>query len=200
MGHSAARIDGPGYAHYLEWSILVSKMNATSDSRADDEPPAAAQQATTGSAHQRARRGPRRLIWRTVVKSWTDGILGMSAQAAFWMTLSLPPLLLGLLGSLGFVSRWFGPNTIESVQGQILQVAANVFTDEVVDQIIRPTVTDILTQGRSSIVSVGFLLSLMAGSSALASLVDSITPPTGRTPFGTRYGSASSARCSTWCF
>jgi membrane protein len=124
---------------------------------------------------ERTRRSPRRLIWRTVVKAWTDGIFGMSAQAAFWMTLSLPPLLLGLLGSLGFVSRWFGPNTVEVVQREILQVTTNVFTPEVVDQIIRPTVTDILTQGRSSIVSVGFVLSLLAGSSALASLVDSIT-------------------------
>jgi membrane protein len=36
-------------------------------------------------------------------------------------------------------------------------------------------VSDILTQGHSSIVSVGFVISLWAGSSALASLVDSIT-------------------------
>jgi membrane protein len=50
-----------------------------------------------------------------------------------------------------------------------------VFSTDVVDQIIRPTVSDILTQGRSSIVSVGFVLALWAGSSALASLVDSIT-------------------------
>lgn len=124
---------------------------------------------------RRPRRGPLRLIWRTLVTTWDDGIFGMSAQAAFWMTLSLPPLLLGLLGSLGFVSRWFGVGTIEVVQRQILDVAATVFTSQVVDQIIRPTVIDILTQGRSSIVSIGFVLSLWAGSSALASLVDSIT-------------------------
>ncbi len=123
----------------------------------------------------RGRRGPLRLLWRTLVKAWDDGFLGMSAQAAFWMALSLPPLLLGLLGSLGFVSGLFGQDTIEVVQREILQGATTVFTPDVVDQIIRPTVTDILTQGRSSIVSVGFVLSLWAGSSALASLVDSIT-------------------------
>ncbi|MFN2497269.1 MAG: YihY/virulence factor BrkB family protein [Pseudonocardiaceae bacterium] len=159
-------------------------MNTTPDSCAGDAraeappaeaPPAGGDRAATGSAPEPTRRGPRRLVWRTLVKAWDDGVLGMSAQTAFWMTLSLPPLLLGLLGSLGFVSRWFGPMTIDAVQREILQVATNVFTAEVVDQIIRPTVTDILTQGRSSIVSVGFVLSLLAGSSALASLVDSIT-------------------------
>ncbi|MDQ3887375.1 MAG: YihY/virulence factor BrkB family protein, partial [Actinomycetota bacterium] len=46
----------------------------------------------------RQRRGPIRLLSRTLWKAWDDGILGQSAQAAFWQALSLPPLLLGLLG------------------------------------------------------------------------------------------------------
>ncbi|MGH3915322.1 MAG: YihY/virulence factor BrkB family protein [Pseudonocardiaceae bacterium] len=137
--------------------------------------PVPADAAPAADQRRPTRRGPFLLIWRTMVKAWDDGFFGMSAQAAFWMTLSLPPLLLGLLGSLGFVSRWFGQATIEQVQSEILEFAPTVFTPEVVDQIIQPTVTDILTQGRSSIVSVGFVLSLWAGSTALASLVDSIT-------------------------
>ena len=56
----------------------------------------------------RRRRGPIRLVSRTLWKAWDDGILGQSAQAAFWQALSLPPLLLGLLGSIGFVAGWFG--------------------------------------------------------------------------------------------
>ncbi|MGH3889110.1 MAG: YihY/virulence factor BrkB family protein [Pseudonocardiaceae bacterium] len=123
----------------------------------------------------RTRRGPLRLIARTAVKAWDDSFVAMSAQAAFWMTLSLPPLLLGLLGSLGFVTSWFGPATVEAAQREIVRLASTVFSTDVVDQIIRPTVSDILTQGRSTIVSVGFVLALWAGSSALASLVDSIT-------------------------
>lgn len=146
-------------------------MDTSTDAPAAGAPSAGAGQTPPAPA----RRGPVRLIWRTLVTSWNDSFFGMAAQAAFWMTLSLPPLLLGLLGSLGFVARLFGQSTIELVQGEILDFAATVFTPAVVDQIIRPTVTDILTQGRSSIVSVGFVLSLWAGSSALASLVDSIT-------------------------
>lgn len=121
------------------------------------------------------RRAPLRLISRTATKAWNDSFISLSAQAAFWMTLSLPPLLLGMLGSLGFVAGWFGPATVEAAQREIVRWATTVFSADVVNEIIRPTVSDILTQGHSSIVSVGFVISLWAGSSALASLVDSIT-------------------------
>lgn len=133
--------------------------------------PAAAEPGTD----KRDRRGPLRLISRTATKAWKDSFISMSAQAAFWMTLSLPPLLLGLLGSLGFVTSWLGPATVGAAQREIVRLATGVFSADVVNQIIRPTVSDILTQGHSSIVSVGFVISLWAGSSALASLVDSIT-------------------------
>jgi membrane protein len=121
------------------------------------------------------RRGPLHLLWRTLAKAWDDGIFGKSAEAAFWQALSLPPLLLGLLGSLGYVANWFGSTTIAQIEQEILQFSRTVFTDDVVDQIIDPTINDILGQGRSAIVSVGFVLSLWAGSSVLATLIDAIT-------------------------
>ena len=112
---------------------------------------------------------------RTLVKAWDDSLFGESAQAAFWQTLSLPPLLLGLLGSLGYVGSWFGPDTIDTVQRRIISVTGNVFSPSAVDQIIAPTVADVLSNGRGEVVSVGFLISLWAGSSAMSSFVDSVT-------------------------
>jgi membrane protein len=121
------------------------------------------------------RRGPLRVVLRTVTKAWTDGIFGLSAQAAFWQTLSLPPLLLGLLGGLGYVAGWFGPETIQQVEDKTLAFTRTVFDPKVVEQIIAPTVRDILNEGRGEIVTVGFVISLWAGSSAMASFVDAIT-------------------------
>lgn len=120
--------------------------------------------------------GPvRRVISLTLSKAWDDDIFSHSAQAAFWQALSLPPLFLALLGSLGFVGGWFGPETLQLVDNTIIDFSRRVFTPEVVDQIIAPTAADILNQGRADVVSVGFIVSLWAGSSAVASIVDSIT-------------------------
>lgn len=117
---------------------------------------------------------------RTAGKAWDDSIFGKAATAAFWQTLSLPPLLLGLLGSLGYVGGWFGPNTVEIIESKIGTFSRSVFSESVVDQIIQPTVADVLQQGRADVVSLGFLLSLWAGSSAISTFVDSIVEAHGQ--------------------
>jgi membrane protein len=121
------------------------------------------------------RRGPWRLITRTLSKAWKGNLFSEAAEAAFWQVLSLPPLLLGLLGSLGFVAEWFGKDVIDAVEADIIEISRTAFSENVVTQIIQPTVSDILNVGRGEIVSVGFLISLWAGSSAMSSFVDAIT-------------------------
>ncbi|WP_236788348.1 YihY/virulence factor BrkB family protein [Amycolatopsis sp. GM8] len=121
------------------------------------------------------RKGARRLIGRTLSKAWDGNLFSESAEAAFWQTLSLPPLLLGLLGSLGFMGDWFGAGFVADVHDKIIALCERVFTENVVNQIIGPTVDDILTKGKGEIVSVGFVISLWAGSSAMSSFVDAIT-------------------------
>ncbi|EHK82697.1 YihY/virulence factor BrkB family protein [Saccharomonospora azurea] len=121
------------------------------------------------------RKGPVRLLGRTMSKAWDGNIFSEAAEAAFWQTLSLPPLLLGLLGSLGFIGEWFGDNIVRQVHDKIIAFSETVFSGSVVHQIIEPTVDDILTTGKGEIVSVGFLISLWAGSSAMSSFVDAIT-------------------------
>jgi len=109
-----------------------------------------------------------------VVKAWHGSIFSEAAEAAFWQTLSLPPLLLGLLGSLGFVGDVIGHNTVHVVQQKIIGFCKTIFSPNVVETIIEPTLADILTKAQGEVASVGFLISLWAGSSAMASFVDAI--------------------------
>ena len=48
------------------------------------------------------------VLRRTVAKAWDDRVLGLSAEAAFWQLLSLAPLFLALLGSIGYLSGLLG--------------------------------------------------------------------------------------------
>ncbi|WP_329058842.1 YihY/virulence factor BrkB family protein [Amycolatopsis sp. NBC_01480] len=131
--------------------------------------------AGAATAMKTARKGPWRLITRTFAKAWDGNIFSEAAEAAFWQTLSLPPLLLGLLGSLGFVGEWFGQDVVTAAHDRIITFCRTIFSANAVQEIIEPTVNSILTVGKGEIVSVGFLISLWAGSSAMSSFVDAIT-------------------------
>ncbi|MBX7432792.1 YihY/virulence factor BrkB family protein [Mycobacterium sp. Y57] len=124
----------------------------------------------------------RHITRRTLVKSWDDSIFSESAQAAFWCALSLPPLLLGMLGSLAFIAPLFGPDTLPMIQEQLISTAGRFFSPNVVSEIIEPTVHDIVRGARGEVVSVGFVISLWAGSSAISAFVDSITEAHDQTP------------------
>src|SRR3954453_22465486 len=95
---------------------------------------------------------------RTLSKSWDDSIFSESAQAAFWCALSLPPLLLGMLGSLAYMAPLFGPDTLPTIQDQFISTAARFFARKVVNEIIAPTVHDIVKGARGDVVSLGFVI------------------------------------------
>jgi membrane protein len=99
-----------------------------------------------------------RLVVRVAVKAWNDSIFAKSAAAAFWQTLSLVPLLFGLLGGLGYVSGLFGPDTVEIVESKALTFSRDLFSQSVVTDLIEPTIRDVLGRGRAAFVSVGFAI------------------------------------------
>jgi len=119
-------------------------------------------------------RVPLQVLGHTLAKAWQDRILGLSAEAAFWQILSVPPLLIGLLGSLGYLGSFIGAGSVKQIEDQLLAASAKVLTPDVVDSLVAPTLNDILRSGRLDVVSVGFVLSLWAGSSATATFMNTI--------------------------
>src|ERR1700757_2983524 len=115
-----------------------------------------------------------RIVKRTLSKAWDDSIFSESAQAAFWQVLSLPPLLLGLLGSLAYIAPLFGPETLPMIEHRLISAANSFFSPSVVNEIIAPTITDVVRAARGEVVSIGFVISLWAGSSAISAFVDSV--------------------------
>jgi membrane protein len=115
------------------------------------------------------------LLKRTVVKGWHDRVLGLSAEAAFWQLLSLPSLFLALIATLGYVSQWFGDSTVNRTERQIENTLSRAFSDQVVRDVIAPTLHQVLHGNRADVISVGFVLALWAGSSATATFVNTIT-------------------------
>ena len=148
-----------------------------------------------GHAATRARwtapvRIPAQVLGRTIAKAWQDRILGLSGEAAFWQVLSIPPLLIGLLGSLGYLGNLIGGDAITRIEEQLVDASANALTPDVVDDLVRPTLADILGSGRLDVVSLGFLITLWAGSSATATFMNTIVIAYGqrdvRGPIATR--------------
>lgn len=115
------------------------------------------------------------LLRRTLAKAWHDRVLGLSAEAAFWQLLSLPSLALAGVAVLGYVSRWFGPDTANRTEAQLNSTFSRAFSSDVVSQIVAPTLHEVLHGKRIDVISIGFILALWAGSSATATFVNTIT-------------------------
>lgn len=123
-----------------------------------------------------------RISLRTLSKSWDDSIFSEAAQAGFWSCLSLPPLLLGILGSLAYVAPLFGADTLPAIEKTVISTTHKFFSPSVVNEIIEPTISDIANGARGEVVSLGFVISLWAGSSAISSFVDSVVEAHDQTP------------------
>jgi membrane protein len=101
-------------------------------------------------------------------------VTGLASEAGFFALLSLPPLILGLFGGLGYFGRWLGDDAVAQVRGSIEAYLQRFLTDDLIARTIIPTVDNVFQDGRADLISVGFLLSLWSGSRALNVFVDTI--------------------------
>jgi membrane protein len=126
-------------------------------------------------------RGPRgwSVVWAvirgTFAETFHDRVTGLAAEAGFWALLSLPPLALGVLGTIGYLHGVLGADTVDDIRHVVLKAAHTVLARHVVATTVRPVLSEVLAHGRSEVVSIGFLLSLWSGSRAMNVYVDAIT-------------------------
>jgi len=119
------------------------------------------------------------LVWRLIVTTvgscLRHRVTGLAAEGAFFAVLSVPPLIFALTGAVGYVSEYFTAAQIEDIRQAVLDLFSTFLTDRAVNQVIEPTLEDVLRGGRFDVISLGFVLSLWSGSRALNVFVDTIT-------------------------
>ncbi len=121
----------------------------------------------------------RHTLWRLVVSTvgicFRNRVTGLAAEAAFFALLSLPPLIFGLAGSIGYVFNRFSTSQVNDFKASVIDLSLRAFTEETVDKIIAPTLDDVMRGPRFDVISIGFVLALWSGSRALHVIVDTIT-------------------------
>src|ERR687889_1587228 len=113
----------------------------------------------------------RRRSWRVVAHTFAAcfryRVTGLAAEAAFFAILSLPPLVFGLAGTIGYIARQFEVTQVEVLKNRVIDLASQALTPDTVEAVITPTMDDVLQGGRLDVVSIGFVLALWSGSRAL---------------------------------
>ncbi|WP_394326581.1 YihY/virulence factor BrkB family protein [Nocardiopsis trehalosi] len=124
--------------------------------------------------HPRAQRALT-LLARTAGSLMRARVVGLAAEAAFFSLLSLPALLLGLVGTLGHLTPVLGAATVYEIRAWLLDLAATALTDDTVDDVVAPLVDEFLGGAQGGILSVTFLVSLWSGSRAMNVFIEAIT-------------------------
>lgn len=115
------------------------------------------------------------VVIRTVRAIMRARVVGLAAESAFFSLLSLPSLLLGLIGTLGHLSPVLGGDTVTEIRTWLLDLAATALTRSTVDSLVAPMVDDFLGGAQGGILSVTFVVSLWSGSRAMNVFIDAIT-------------------------
>jgi membrane protein len=112
---------------------------------------------------------------RTLRDSKEDRLPGLAAELSFYAVFSLPPLLLALLGAIGYVGRLVGPELTSLAKEQMLQVGGAFLTEATIREIVEPALTQLLQQGRADIAFLGLVLAIWSASRATRVLIDAVT-------------------------
>jgi len=115
-----------------------------------------------------------RLIDRTRREVVDDRVPGLAAEVALFTLISLPALLLVILGSLGFVAHALGPDGSAELQRIVFDLPRSVLSSRTYDS-YADLAGRVLERGRADVISIGALVSLWTGSRAVNRYLETIT-------------------------
>ena len=102
-------------------------------------------------------------------------VTGLAAEAGFFALLSLPPLVLGLVASAGYLGQQLGPGLVHDLRDRTEEFARTFLTENAAQTVIGSTFDEVARDGRLDIVSIGFVLSLWSGSRTLNVFIDTVS-------------------------
>ena len=118
--------------------------------------------------------GARRLVVRTVTDTFEDRVPGLAAEMAFYVVLSLPPLLLVVLGSVGFVVGGLPEADVMRIEESIVTALGTFLSPGTVEDVLAEPISQLLREGRSDVLSIGIVLTLWSASRSTNVLVRTV--------------------------
>ncbi|WP_460961840.1 YihY/virulence factor BrkB family protein [Parasphingorhabdus pacifica] len=102
-------------------------------------------------------------------------ILGLAGEAAFFTLTSLPPVLLGLVGAIGYLTELVGADMLSAMRSTLDNAGSAVLSERAIHGVLDPVLDEVLASGRVGAISFGFALALWSGSTALNVYIDTIS-------------------------
>ncbi|MCL8024853.1 YihY/virulence factor BrkB family protein [Nocardioides bruguierae] len=120
---------------------------------------------------------PLRAVWDltvvTVRETFDDRVPGLAAETALFTLISLPALLLVLLGSLGYVAAALDAENTQQLETVVYGLPSTVLSDSTYAA-YSDVAEQVLSQGRADVAGIGLVLALWTGSRAVNRSLETI--------------------------
>lgn len=116
------------------------------------------------------------LVVRTVVDTFHDRVPGLAAEMAFYLILSLAPLLITVFAGIAVFGDLAGVEVVDNAARQIETVASRFLTDSAAEDFLEVvTEVEAQAQGLQALLSFGFVLTVLSASRAFRVTTIAIT-------------------------
>lgn len=117
------------------------------------------------------------LAVRTVSDAFADRAPGLAAEMAFYLILSLPPLLITVFSGVALLGDAAGVTILDEAPAQAMRVGDQFLTQDAADEVesLLVNLRDEAQEGIGALLSFGFLLTVLSASRALRVTTVAIT-------------------------